>query len=178
MIELTTLARPYAKAAFEFARDAMKLSEWSHSLSVASAVIQDRKVVDLMDSPSLNNDQKASALLDICGEEITETAKTFIEILSQNKRLPLLPVISEQFEDLKAQQERFADVTVVSAFDLNDKLKTSLTEKLKSYLSKDVTLTAETDKSLLGGAVIRFGDTVIDGSIKGRLNKLAENFGL
>ena len=99
-------------------------------------------------------------------------------MLAENKRLSLVPAISELFENLKAQQEKFSDVQVLSAFDLNSSVESALAEKLKTVLLTDVSLKTVVDQSLIGGVVVRAGDTVIDGSVKGRLNKLAEAFGL
>ena len=99
-------------------------------------------------------------------------------MLADNNRLKLLPTIQGLFENLKAQQEKFSDVEVQSAFALNSTIETALAEKLKTVLLTDVSLKTVVDESLLGGVVIRAGDTVIDGSVKGRLSKLAESFGI
>jgi F-type H+-transporting ATPase subunit delta len=178
MAELTTLARPYAKAAFEYARGASDLDGWSSSLAVAAAVTQDSTVAKLLDSPTLTAEQKATALKDVCGDSLTEKAKAFVDVLAENKRLGLMKTICELFENLKAQQEKFSDVEVVSAFDLDSSVEKALADKLKTVLISDVSMKTTVDSSLLGGVIVRSGDTVIDGSIKGRLTKLAESFGL
>jgi F-type H+-transporting ATPase subunit delta len=178
MAELTTLARPYAKAAFQAAREASDLKGWSGSLTVAAAVAQDAKVRQLLGSPTLTAEQKASLFIELCGDTLLAKAKTFISVLAENKRLGLIPAIYEQYEHLKAQQEKFANVQVFSAFSLDSKLEALLADKLKKILACDVSLKTSIDDTLLGGVVIRSGDTVIDGSVKGRLNKLAESLGL
>jgi len=178
MAELTTLARPYARAAFEFARENKALDSWSSSLAVASAVSQDNTVAKLLDSPTLTAKQKATALTEICGDKLQGKVKAFIDVLAENKRLSLIGQISNLFESLKAQQEKFSDVQIISAFAIDGSVEKSLADKLKTVLLSDVTLKTEVDESLIGGVIIRSGDTVIDGSIKGRLNKLAESFGL
>ncbi|MGH1486634.1 MAG: F0F1 ATP synthase subunit delta [Cellvibrionaceae bacterium] len=178
MAELTTLARPYAKAAFEYAREAKDLDGWSSALAVAAAVSQETSVAKLLDSPTLTAEQKAAVLTDVCGDQLSVKVKSFISGLAENKRLSLISAIRDLFEDLKAQQEKFADVQVVSAFALDSGVEKALAEKLKTVLISDVSLNTEVDSSLIGGVVVRAGDTVIDGSVKGRLNKLAETFGL
>jgi F-type H+-transporting ATPase subunit delta len=176
MAELTTLARPYAKAAFDVARGAKDLDGWSSALALTAVVSEDPSVVKLLESPMLTTDQKAAVLVDLCGDEISAKVKLFISVLADNKRLGLLHAIRELFENLKAKQEKFCEVTVISAFELDDKVSLALAEKLKTVLDSDIALNTEIDSSLLGGVTIRAGDIVIDGSIKGRLNKLAESF--
>ncbi len=178
MAELITLARPYAKAAFEVARSAKDLDSWSSSLALAAVLTQQSSVAKLLESPTLTAEQKATVLTDLCGDEINAKVKSFIAVLAENKRLDLLVSIQELFENLKAQQEKFSDVKVISAFELDDNVEKALAEKLKTVLESDVTLSTTVDNSLLGGVIVRAGDTVIDGSVKGRLNKLAESFAL
>jgi F-type H+-transporting ATPase subunit delta len=178
MAELTTLARPYAKAAFDVARGAKDLEGWSIALALTAAVSKQSVVVKLLESPSLTTDQKATVLTDLCGDEINAKVKLFISVLAENKRLGLLASIQELYENLKAKQEKFCDVKVISAFELDESVSHALAEKLKKVLDSDVSLDTEIDTSLIGGVTIRAGDIVIDGSIKGRLNKLAESLAL
>lgn len=178
MAEKTTLARPYAKAAFEYAHESKQLSFWSEALASAALVARDETVAKLLDSPTLTAQQKTEIMVELCSDKFDDKLKAFIAILSENKRLDLIPVIRELFEGFKAQQEKFSDVKVFSAFALNSDIEKGLAEKLKAVLHSDVSLQTTVDPSLLGGVVIRAGDTVIDGSVKGRLNKLAETLGL
>ena len=106
MAELSTLARPYAKAAFEFARDSQQLAQWSEVLTAASQLAEQPRVVELLSSPSLTSSQMAAAFSGLFGDELTPNAANFIGTLAYNKRLLLLPQISEQFVALKAQQEQ------------------------------------------------------------------------
>ena len=175
MAELTTLARPYAKAAFEYALQSQSLDGWSKGLSLLSSVVEQEKVVKLLESPKLTETEKADVLINVCGEDLNDNGKAFLNVLSANGRLLLLPVISELFENLKAQQEKFSDVEVFSAFPLGQELENALSEKLSQALSTEVSINTDIDNSLIGGVVIRAGDTVIDSSLKGRLAKLAEN---
>jgi F-type H+-transporting ATPase subunit delta len=178
MADLSTLARPYAKAVFEYARDSKQLGLWSKALSTAAAVSTDDVVAKLLDSPTLTAKQKAEVMAKLCANELIEKVNVFISILAGNKRLGLLPVISKLFEQLKAQQEKYSDVRIVSAFGLSSDIEKTVSEKLKKLLLTDISLQTVIDPSLLGGLVMHAGATVIDGSVRGRLNKLAENFDL
>jgi len=174
MAELTTLARPYAKAAFEAAADSGSLKGWSENLALLAAVVSDGDVDAALSSPSLTGEQQAHLLNDLCADEISSQVKNFVSILAENKRLPLLPEIVSLFEILKANKEMKVDVNVASAFPLSDALQEKLAVSLKEKLQREVVLHSKTDKSLIGGAVIRAGDLVIDGSVRGKLGKLAE----
>jgi F-type H+-transporting ATPase subunit delta len=175
MAELTTLARPYARAAFEAAVESGSLGDWSDSLTLLAAVVSEPTVKAALSSPSLTGDKQAQLVLGLCGNEIPGQVKNFITILAENKRIPLMPQIVSLFEILKANQEMRVDVNVISAFPLSDAIQEKLVTSLKARLQRDVVLHHETDKSLIGGAVIRAGDLVIDGSVRGKLNKLAES---
>ena len=175
MAELSTLARPYAKAAFEYAVEAKDVQGWSDSLFLAASVAQQSAVDKLLNSPSATAAKQAEAVQDICGDELATACQNFISILSENRRLQLLPQISQQFEIMKANLEKAVDVDVVAASKLDAAQQKALSEALSAKLERKVNLQVSIDKSLLGGAVIRAGDTVIDGSIRGRLTKLAES---
>ena len=176
MAELSTLARPYAKAAFEYALESGDLQGWSDSLRTVSSVTKQSSVDQLLSSPSSTASEQAAALTGICGESLSSAGKNFICILSENRRLKLLPQIARQFEIMKANQEKAIEVDVASAQPLDEEQQEKLTEALSKKLERKVNMQVSLDKSLLGGAVIRAGDTVIDGSIRGRLTKLAESF--
>lgn len=124
--------------------------------------------------PSYTADQKAQTFVDVCGDELSGPGQNFIKNLAANKRLTLLPHIAAIFEQLKAAQEKSIDVEVVTAFTLAADLQEKLAQALSKKLSCDVRLQSTVDQSLIGGAIIRAGDTVIDGSVRGRLAKLAE----
>jgi F-type H+-transporting ATPase subunit delta len=175
MAELSTLARPYAKAAFEYAVEAKDLQGWSDSLTLAASVAQQSAVEELLTSPSVTAAKQAEAVQDICGDELATACQNFISILSENRRLQLLPQISQQFDVMKANLEKAVDVDVVAAAKLDAAQQKTLSEALSAKLERKVNLQVSLDKSLIGGAVIRAGDTVIDGSIRGRLTKLAES---
>ncbi len=174
MAELSTLARPYARAAFEFARERDALAQWSEQLATCAAVSADASVAKLLDNPSNTHEQQAQALNDLCGDATGAEVKNFVRVLAANRRLGLLAEIYALFEQLKSAQEKRVDVEVISAFDLDDATTARLSEALGRKLERDVQVSTSTDSSLLGGVLIRAGDLVIDGSVRGRLNKLAE----
>ena len=174
MAELSTLARPYAKAAFEYAADANNLQGWSNSLAIVAAVTQQHVVVKLLSSPSYTAAQQAEKTIDVCGDEIDDKVRGFMRVLAENHRLKLLPQISQQFEVLKANREKTVDVCVISASEISAEQQNKLASALSAKLEREVNMQVSIDDTLIGGAVIRAGDTVIDGSIRGRLSKLSE----
>lgn len=174
MAELTTLARPYAKAAFGFALANQDLDAWSKMLNTLAAVSNEAAVTEVLTSPALTSDQQVASLVTICGEELTEVGKNFISLLAENKRLLLLPAIVEQFEILKAKQQQMSDVEITSAFDIDSDTSDKLAQALTNKLNCSVNVHTTVDKNLIGGAVIRAGDLVIDSSVRARLAKLNE----
>jgi len=174
MAELSTLARPYARAAFEFAANANDLAAWSKQLATAGVVAQAENMVKVLTSPSLTSGQQAAQFLEVCGDELTANAQNFIKVLADNKRLPLLPTISALFEEFKSNREKSVEVEVATAFELDAAIQEKLATALSGKLERDVNVATVVDKNLLGGVVVRAADVVIDGSVRGRLNKLAE----
>ena len=174
MAELNTVARPYTKAAFEHAMGKGILDQWSEMLTTATAVSQHETMKLVLGNPGLTSDQKAEAMISVCEEQMDPSAKNFITLLAENQRLALLPEISAQFEQLKANQQHSVEVSVTTAFDLGEQQQQKLTQALSSKLGREVSLTAEVDKSIIGGVIVRTDDMVIDGSIRARLAKLAE----
>lgn len=175
MAELTTLARPYAKAAFGFALANGNLSDWSKMLTTLAQVAQLEKVKAVFASPALTSEQQVETLVSLLGDELDEKVTNFISLLSHNKRLLLLPAIVEQFEILRDQHEKLSHVEINSAYEIDQALEDNLAKALEKKLNGNVTIRTSVDKNLIGGAVIRAGDLVIDSSIRGRLAKLTES---
>lgn len=175
MAELTTVARPYAKAAFEFAQAAGQLSAWSTMLALAATVVDDAAFKQYIARPTLSAGEQADAILKVCGDQLDAGAKNFIINLAAHKRLEALPTISSLFEALRAEAEGAVDVEVTSAYALDEEQTKALAQVLTQKLSRQVHVTTVVDASLIGGAVIRAGDTVIDASIRGKLGKLRAN---
>jgi len=172
MAEKVTIARPYAKAAFGYAREHNSFAQWSELLATASAVVADEQVKKLLASPRVKPAELVELIGSIAGN-LDANAKNFLDTLAQNRRLGLLPEIAAMYEVLRADIERVADVEVVSATEFNEAQRARLTSALKKRLQREVRLHVSVDPSLIGGAIVRSGDLVIDGSLKSRLDRLA-----
>jgi len=181
MAEAATIARPYAKAAFMSARDAKALSAWSEALRSSAGLIGDPSIADLLTSPKMTIDQLVSMFAGLGGADagaaIDAHWQNFVRLLAKNKRLEVLPEVATQYEMLRAQYENEIDVEVTSATVMNAEQKAKFAVALKKRFKRDVRITTSVDPGLLGGAVIRAGDLVIDGSINGRLQRLASELG-
>lgn len=176
--EITTVARPYARAAFSKALDeASGLANWSRMLALLSAAVQSQPVRFALDNPRLTTEQEARLVTDIMGDALSVKGRNFVSILASNGRMALLPAIHEIYEMLKAHHEKTMDVTLTSAFEISTDDSRKLAEALKKRLQREVHLSSTVDKSLLGGVIIRTEDTVIDNSVRGRLQKLARVLG-
>ncbi|GGO77340.1 ATP synthase subunit delta [Marinobacterium nitratireducens] len=174
MAELNTVARPYTKAAFEFALSQGALGSWSKMLATAAAVVQDERMVQAMGSPALTSEAKAKALISVCEDDLDDAGRNFISLLAENGRVFLLPAIQAQFEQLKARQEASVEIDVTTAFELDEQQQQKLSQAIGTKLGRSVKMTTQVDKSILGGVVVRSEDLVIDGSVRARLAKLAE----
>ena len=174
MADLITLARPYAKAAFEVAVENNELDNWSNMLSLLANVSSVDSVRAVLTSPTHTAEELASTLINLCGEELDQKGKNFITMLAENKRLELISQISSIYEILKANKLQSVDVEITTAFEVTQEVSDKLVQALKTRLQRDIKLASKVDPGLIGGAIIRAGDTVIDSSIRGKLTKLAE----
>lgn len=173
MAEQATIARPYARAAFEYAQAHNALKQWSDALSIAASVAADRNVMRLLNNPRVSPTQLVDLIADIAGAKFDAASRNFVATLASNRRIALLPKIAAMYEALRADVENRAQVDVTSAAPLNEAQQQRLVSALKKRLNRDVQLSLSVDPGLIGGAVIRFGDMVIDGSVKVRLARLA-----
>ena len=172
--ELSTVARPYARAAFSQAlNESSGLETWSRMLKMLSATVTQDAVAAVLDSPSTTTEQETRFLIELLGEELNQYGQNFVAVLSEYGRTALLPEISTMFELLKAHHEQTLDVDVVSAFEVADSDKELLTNVLKDKLQREINLSTEVDASLIGGVLIKAEDTVIDNSVRGKLEKLS-----
>lgn len=173
MAEKATIARPYARAAFGYAQEHGRLPEWSALLAAGAAVAADERVERLLDSPLVTEQQLASLFADAAGPAADEHGRNFLRVLAHNGRLGLLPEITAQYETLRADAEHVADVELTSAMPVEPAQLERLVQALRQRLGREVRVTTHIDASLIGGAVVRSGDLVIDGSLKGRLARLS-----
>jgi len=174
MAELATIARPYANAVFDLAKRDNSLEQWSRMLAVLDATTVDDTVALFMGSPDLASNAKAFRLAEICGDELDDRGKKFLQSLADHDRLALIGEVREQFEVLRAEEQKSLEVEVVSAYALSDGESERLKDALNRKFDKEISIESRVDESLIGGAVIRAGDMVIDGSVRGKLQKLAE----
>jgi F-type H+-transporting ATPase subunit delta len=173
MTDKTTIARPYAKAAFQDAREHKRLGPWSEALHVGAAVVEDARVQALLGNPRVRPAELAQFVIDIAGSDLDEDGRNFVGMLAENRRLAVLPEISGLFDELKDEAEGVVDVTVTSAAPLDATQQKTLSAALERRLKRAIRLHCETDPALIGGAVLRAGDLVIDGSLRSRLNRIA-----
>src|SRR5690606_31769255 len=174
MAEKATIARPYAKAAFEFAEQQGAFERWSSVLAAGAAVVADERVEKLLSSPRVSPEELVELITEAAGDAVDEHARNFLATLADNRRLALLPETAVQYEVLRAEVENVADVRIISAVPLSDFQQQRFSTALKKRLQRDVRLHCEVDPSLVGGAIVRAGDFVIDGSLKSRLERLAD----
>lgn len=174
MAEISTLARPYAKAVFELARDEGKLAEWSALLAGVAAAVSDKQVAAAIGHPAVGRGQLADVLVQAMGGKATDQAKNLVRLLAEYDRLKLAPGIAAQFEALRAEHERRIDVEIVSAAPVDAAQQQALVAAVKKKLNRDVNVEWKTDPTLIAGARIRAGDTVIDGSISGELARMRQ----
>jgi F-type H+-transporting ATPase subunit delta len=172
MAEARTIARPYAQAAFNFASGQGTLKEWSDMLGLLATIAEDAAMQDVIDSPHMTEQQLADLFISVGGEHLAKNCANFIRVLATNRRLALLPEISTLYEIKRRDAEGSVQAELVSAFPATDAQQAEIIASLKKRLGRDVTLTCSTDATLLGGAIIRAGDLVIDGSVRGKLDRL------
>ena len=169
MAELATVARPYAEAAFELARDQNALPVWSQMLRFASTVVADPRVSAALDNPKLSAGDKESLLLSIAGDRVSGDGRNFLRVLIESDRVKLLPEIQSMFDDLKDSAESVAKATIETAFPLSDAQLAELKTALERRFNKKIEATVIENRALIGGARVSVGDEVIDGSVQAKL---------
>jgi F-type H+-transporting ATPase subunit delta len=175
MSNTTTLARPYAKAAFELAGADNATGSWNEMLVLASALVTEETMATLLQSPQLTGQQVVQILSDTGGEAFDARFTDYLTVLSENKRFSLLPEITELYRRLQEEADKLLRVKVVSAFELDEDQATRLKDALARRFEREILLENEVDKSVIGGAVVYAGGHVIDGSLKDRLAKLSNS---
>jgi len=177
------VARPYAQAVFELARGDGQLGAWSQFLQLATVLVTDPAVGRRLATPGANLAELAGAIADICREKLGNPAPlaagaasqgaNFLKLLVENRRLGALPDIVRRFEELKAEAENTLEVTLTTASAVGDEQRARLADTLKKRFGRDIRLTVELDPGLIGGARLKVGDRVIDGTVRTGLDKLA-----
>ena len=175
MAEKSTIARPYAQAAFDIAKEAGDLKGWSDMLQLLAVVASDALMQDMISNPAIETSKVVDVIIGVAGDNLNDTAKNFINVLAENGRLNVLAEIAELYEQHRAEAEKTVEAEVTSAFPLSDAQKQQLIDALKNRLGRDVSLVAKTDENIIGGAIVRAGDLVIDGSVSSQLDKLGNS---
>jgi len=173
MSELSTLARPYADAVFRMAQGENDLAGWSSRVATLAMIVSDAQVARLIADPAVSADRVAGLIIDVAGTSLGERGANFVKVLAENGRLTVLPEISVQFELLKANAESTVEATITSAQELTQTQIDELVTGLKARFNRAVTVQVAVDAELIGGAVIAIGDQVIDGSVKGHLQRMS-----
>jgi F-type H+-transporting ATPase subunit delta len=173
MSELSTLARPYAEAVFRMAQGENDLAGWSSRIATLAAIVADPQVARLIADPAVAAARVAGLVIEVAGGGLGERGANFVKVLAENDRLSVLPEIGTQFEALKANAEGTLEATITSAQELTQAQLADLVAGLKAKFSRAVNVQVAVDPELIGGAVIAIGDQVIDGSVKGRLQRMA-----
>ena len=173
MADFTTTARPYARAVYKQATETSSVEDWGSALELMAMVAIDAAMAEVLDNPQLGREQKGELLLSVIGDKLNVQQTNLIKLMAENSRLKALPEVVDQFEVFRAEAEGKIDAEVVSAFPLSDEQQQAITATLKTKLGREITLTTSTDESLIGGVVIKAGDTIIDGSMKSQLESLA-----
>lgn len=173
MAEAVTIARPYAVAVFRLAKEKNALGKWSEMLALAGAVVADPQMQAVIDNPKFGSADVERLLLAVCGEKLDEAGINLIKLLVEYDRIGLLPDIVGIYEELKAQDEGSLDAEITAATDLTDAQVKTLVDQLQTKFGKKVEATVKVDPEIIGGIKIVVGDTVIDASVRGRLQELA-----
>ena len=176
--EANTSARPYAEAVFDRAVETDSLEQWADQLDFLASVVTDPTMAAVIIDPLFDKQQLVRLLLEIGEGRLDDEGRNLVRVLVQNDRLPVLPEIGSLFDELKTERLRVLKVHVRSAYDLDDAQKQHIADALKAKLGRDILISSEQDPDLIGGIHIRAGDLVIDGSVRGQLQQLANELGI
>jgi F-type H+-transporting ATPase subunit delta len=167
-----TIARPYARAVFEQATEEGKLEQWSSMLGVLSIIVQHPQMQSILSSPKISHRQLLDLVSDILGDQLSNTGTNFVKLLISTNRLRYVSNILQLFEKARAEAEGRLDIDVVSAFELEPAQASRISDAMGRRFGKKISISSVVDKSLIGGMIIRAGDSVIDASLRGRLSEL------
>ena len=176
MLENTTIARPYAQAVFEQAVEENDFDRWSALLKILVNIVTDTRMKTLIDNPKVSDEILFGIFQDVCGNALSNTGNNFVRILIDAGRLTVLPEILQLYHKMRVDSEGLAEVEIISAYPLSDDQTRTISEAMAKRLGKKIDITSRVDNSLIGGAVIRAGDSAIDASIRGRLRQLSNEF--
>ena len=173
MAEISTIARPYAVAAYKIGKETKSLAKWSEMLSFATAVANDAQMLSFINDPKVLSNDLQNTFLKVCGDKLNEQGQNLIKVLVEYNRMSILPAILNAFEALKAQDEGTLEANIIAASKPSDAEIKDLVKRLESKFGKKIEAKVTVDAELIGGFKIIVGDTVIDSSVKGQLQNLA-----
>ncbi len=177
MTDFTTAARPYANAVYDTASGSNSLDSWGDALTNLAAIVSDAQMSRLLESPDLGKAEKGELIIKVLGDNLTDKQQNLVKLMAENNRLKLMPDVLAQFEVARAKAENKIEAEITSAFELSAEQISELVNTLKNKLGSDVTVTTSIDESLIGGVIIKAGDTIIDASMKSQLDSLALSLG-
>ena len=173
MAEITTIARPYAEAAFRLAQENNALPHWSQTLALVSAIVADPKVASALDNPRFTAGDKEALLLSICGDRLDALGRNFVRVLIDAQRVTAMPQIAELYEQLRNDAEGVAKARIETAFPLSESELAAIMASLERHFGRKIDATVAIEPGLIGGARITVGDKVIDGSVQAKLEAMA-----
>ncbi len=173
MAEISTIARPYAVAAYQLAKETKSLDKWSQMLAFVSAVASDAKMQDFINNPKVISNDLLDVFLKICGDKLNEQGQNLIKLLIEYGRISVLPAIASAYEALKAQEEGVLEAEIIAASQPSKAEVNDLIKKLEAKFGKKIEASVTVQPEIIGGVKIIVGDTVIDASVKGQLQNLA-----
>jgi F-type H+-transporting ATPase subunit delta len=173
MAEISTIARPYAVAAYKLGKQQKALAKWSDMLGFATQVANDTKMQTYINDPKVVASDLQATFLKVCGDKLNENAQNLIKVLVEYGRLSILPAITDAFEALKAQDEGVLEAQIIAASKLSAAETKDLVKRLEEKFGKKIEATVSVDAEIIGGIKIIVGDTVIDASVKNQLQNLA-----
>lgn len=172
MADMQTLARPYAKAVFELARDGSSLPQWSEVLSGLATVVAQPDIASLLDHPKVGSVTVGEKLVESLGDKLDAAGGNLVRLLASNGRLAALSAIAEEYEALRSGFEQRIDVQITAASEVPDANQQAISSALAARLKQEVNVEVSVDESLIAGAIIKAGDLVIDGSMKSELEQM------
>ncbi len=177
MSDFTTAARPYAKAVYDIAAEADELESWGDALANMAAIVVDEQMSEMLENPDTGKQEKGELIITILADKLTDKQQNLVRLMAENGRLKLMPDVARQYEVARAKAENIIEAEVISAFELSAEQTSDITNTLKNKLGCEITLSTSVDETLIGGVIIKAGDTIIDASMKSQLDSLALSLG-
>lgn len=173
MAEARTIARPYAEAVFKLAKANDTLPAWSDMLQLTAAIAGDERIRALIGNPRVPTKRLNELFLSICGDKLDNEGRNFVLLLVENRRVEILPQVSELFEQLKAQHEGVLEAHIASAFAMSDAQLKDLVTNLEAKFKRKIEAKVSVNPELIGGVKVEIGDEVLDASVRGKLEAMA-----